>query len=109
MLIAAVTAGDGVLAGDLLQWVQQKQGEIKALVPGLLWLAAVFFALGAWVVARSWKKAMVAGIGGAIVIAVVNQLTALSGKVETEIEGAPASPPPAVVAVVSDTGPGFPT
>ncbi|WUI00377.1 hypothetical protein OHR68_00680 [Spirillospora sp. NBC_00431] len=106
MMIAAATGGDGVLAGDLIQWVDQKQGEIKGLVPGLLWLAAVFFALVAWVVARSWKKAMVAGIGGAIVIAVVNQLTALSGKVETEIDGAPE--PPAVVVVVPG-GPGTPT
>ncbi|TYB48560.1 hypothetical protein [Actinomadura chibensis] len=98
MLIAAATGGDGVLAGDLIDWVQLKEGEIKGLVPGLLWLAAVFFAIVAWVVARSWKKAMVAGIGGAIVIAVVNQLGNLSDKVGTEIEGAPARPPAVVVA-----------
>ncbi|MFI0448060.1 hypothetical protein [Actinomadura sp. 6N118] len=100
MLLAAAAQGDGVLAGDLIQWVQMKQGEIKGLVPGLLWLAAVFFAIVAWVVARSWKKAMVAGIGGAIVIAVVSQLGSLSDKVESEINGAPAPRPAPVVHVM---------
>lgn len=106
MWIVAATGGDGVLAGDLIEWVNRKEGEIKGLVPGLLWLAAVFFALVAWVVARSWKKAMVAGIGGAIVIAVVGQLNNLSSKVQTEIDGAPR--PPAVVIVVPG-GEGTPT
>lgn len=106
MWLIAAAGGDGVLAGDLLDWVDQKQDQISNLVPDLLMLAAAFFALVAWVVARSWKKAMVAGIGGAIVIAVVNQLGILSDKVGTEIDGAPR--PPAVVVVVPSAGPGTP-
>jgi hypothetical protein len=79
-----------VVAGDIITWINAKETAVKALVTPTLWLAAVFFALVAWVVSRSWKKAMVAGIGGAIIIAVVGQLDAISAKVGTEINGAPA-------------------
>ena len=95
MLVLA--AADPVVAGDVLDWLNTKQAQIKGLVPNLLILAAMFFALVAWIVARSWKKAMVAGLGGAIVIAVVNQLGPLSDKLESEIDGAP---PPGVVLTV---------
>jgi hypothetical protein len=52
---------------------------------------------------RSWKKAVIAGIGGAIVLAVVAQITGISSKVQTEIGG---SPPPAAVYHVSHPAPG---
>ncbi len=79
-----------VVAGDIITWINTKETALKALVTPTLWLAAVFFALVAWVVSRSWKKAMVAGIGGAIIIAVVGQLDTIATKVGTEITGAPA-------------------
>jgi uncharacterized membrane protein YjjB (DUF3815 family) len=89
MLFAA--AGDQhVVAGDILNWITTKENAIKGMVPLTLWVLTAFFAIVAWMVSRSWKKAVVAFVGGAIIIAIVGQLTSISDKVKTEITGSPA-------------------
>lgn len=82
------------LAGDILNWYQGKLGDITALVRPTLIVVALFFVIVSYMMFRSWKKAVIAGIGGAIVIAVVGQITGISSKVQNEIGG---SPRPAIV------------
>jgi len=90
-LWSAAAAGDQhVVAGDVLNWITTKENAIKGMVPLTLWVLTAFFAMVAWMVSRSWKKAVVAFIGGAIIIAIVGQLTSISDKVKTEVNGAPA-------------------
>lgn len=87
---------EGYLAGDLLDWYREKLNEITSLVPVTLAFVAVFLAIVAYIVYRSWKKAVMAAIGGAIVIALVAKLADLAGLVESELDtGAP--PPSAPV------------
>ena len=78
------------LAGDILNWYQGKLSEITGLIQPTLLLVAMFFVIVSYAMFRSWKKAVIAGIGGAIVIAVVSQITGIAGKVGTEFNGAPA-------------------
>src|SRR5262245_23875851 len=83
-----------VLAGDVLDWYKGKIGEVEALITPTLVVVAGFFAILLWITARSWKKAVIVLVGGAIVIAIVAQIRNVSDKVETELDGAP---PPAMV------------
>lgn len=78
------------LAGDILNWYQSKLSAITGLIEPTLMLVALFFVIVAYAAFRSWKKAVIAGIGGAIVIAVVSQITGISSKVQSEFNGAPA-------------------
>lgn len=79
-----------VLAGDILNWYRGKLPAITGLIEPTLLLVALFFVIISYAMFRSWKKALIAGIGGAIVIAVVSQITGIAGKVSTEFNGAPA-------------------
>lgn len=87
------------LAGDILNWYQSKLSAITGLIQPTLIVVALFFVIVSYAMFRSWKKAVIAGIGGAIVIAVVSQITGISGKVQNEIGG---SPRPALIQHVSD-------
>ena len=92
------TSPNPALAGDILNWYQGKLAAITGLIQPTLIVVALFFVIVSYAMFRSWKKAVIAGIGGAIVLAVVAQITGISGKVQTEIGG---SPPPAAVYHVS--------
>jgi glucose-6-phosphate-specific signal transduction histidine kinase len=87
------------LAGDILNWYQGKLGEITGLIQPTLIVVALFFVIVSYAMFRSWKKAVIAGIGGAIVLAVVAQITGISSKVQSEIN---SSPRPAVVLHVGE-------
>jgi len=93
------TSGHPALAGDILNWYQGKLSAITGLIQPTLMVVALFFVIVSYAMFRSWKKAVIAGIGGAIVLAVVSQITGISSKVQTEIGG---SPGPAAVRVVHD-------
>ena len=94
-----VAAGDHVLAGDVLIWYQSKLNAIKALVQPTLAVVALCFVIIAYVAFRSWKKAVIAGIGGAIVIAIVANITGMSSKFKSELSSGPAQVPASVVHV----------
>lgn len=83
------TSGHPALAGDILNWYQGKLSAITGLIEPTLLVVALFFVIVSYAMFRSWKKALIAGIGGAIVIAVVSQITGIAGKVSTEFNGAP--------------------
>jgi glucose-6-phosphate-specific signal transduction histidine kinase len=87
------------LAGDILNWYQSKLGEITGLIRPTLIVVALFFVIVSYAMFRSWKKAVIAGIGGAIVLAVVGQITGISSKVQNEIGGAPR---PAIIQVIGE-------
>jgi hypothetical protein len=89
-LITVNTSGHPALAGDILNWYQDKLSAITSLIEPTLIVVALFFVIVSYAMFRSWKKAVIAGIGGAIVIAVVSQITGIAGKVSTEFNGAPA-------------------
>ncbi|MFV2198877.1 hypothetical protein [Nocardiopsis sp. LOL_012] len=68
----------------VLEWYDTKLSEVTALVTPTLWIIGVFVVLVAYLMYRSWKKAAIAGLGMAIVIAIVNSVTGLSDMVEGE-------------------------
>ncbi|WP_028649013.1 hypothetical protein [Nocardiopsis sp. CNT312] len=75
---------------SVLEWYDTKLSEVTALVTPTLWIIGVFVVLVAYLMYRSWKKAAIAGLGMAIVIAIVNSVTGLSDMVEGEFAtGAP--------------------
>lgn len=76
---------------SVLQWYDEKLQQLTALVTPTLWLIGAFMVLVAYVAFRSWKKAAIAGIGMAVVIAIVTNVTSLSGMVEGEL-AAPTMP-----------------
>lgn len=70
---------------SFLDWYDDKLQRVTELVTPTLWLIGAFMVLVAYVAFRSWKKAAIAGIGMAIVIAIVTNVTSLSSMVEGEI------------------------
>jgi hypothetical protein len=89
-LITVNSSGHPVLAGDILNWYQDKLSAVTGLIEPTLLVVALFFVIVSYAMFRSWKKAVIAGIGGAIVIAVVSQITGIASKVGTEFNSAPA-------------------
>lgn len=75
----------------VLDWYDTKLSEITALVTPTLWIIGVFVALAAYVMYRSWKKAAIALLGMAIIIALVNNVEGIA----TMFEGEVAAPAPA--------------
>lgn len=82
---------DLVAAGSVLDWYKQKLDAIKALIQPTLMVVALFFVIVSYMMYRSWKKAVIAGIGGAIVVAIVANITGIADKVKSEINGAPVT------------------
>jgi glucose-6-phosphate-specific signal transduction histidine kinase len=78
------------LAGDILNWYQGKLSAITGLIEPTLLVVALFFVIISYAMFRSWKKAVIAGIGGAIVLAVVAQISGISSKVQSELNSSPA-------------------
>ncbi|WP_046472318.1 hypothetical protein [Allosalinactinospora lopnorensis] len=70
---------------SVLDWYGDKLTQVTDLVTPTLWLIGAFVVLMAYIVYRSWKKAAIAALGMAIVIAIVNNVTSLSDMVEGEI------------------------
>ncbi|GAA1438983.1 hypothetical protein [Nocardiopsis tropica] len=83
---------ESTMQASVLGWYDTKLGEITALVSPTLWLIGVFVTLVAYVMYRSWKKAAIAALGMAIIIALVNNVEDIAGMFEGEVEAsAPAT------------------
>lgn len=82
---------NALTSASVLEWYNTKLGEVTDLVMPTLLLIGFVVVLIAFITYRSWKKAAVAGIGMAIVIAIVNSVTGLSDLVEGEFATAPVS------------------
>jgi hypothetical protein len=89
-------AGATMAAGGIFDLYRSKMNEINGLIGPTLALVGLIFVIVAYVSYRSWKKAIVAGVGAAIVIAVVAKIGSLSTMVKSEFQSAPANPRPAV-------------
>lgn len=87
----------------ILDLYKQKLQEINQLIGPTLLVVCLAFVIVAYVSFRSWKKAMIAGVGGAIVLAVVAKISGLSKLVENELAAPAPRPATAVVLVVDDT------
>ncbi|GAA4898838.1 hypothetical protein [Streptomonospora salina] len=74
-----------MLGASVLGWYDQKLSQVTDLVTPTLWLVGAFVVLMAYIAYRSWKKAAIAALGMAIVIAIVDNVTSLSSMVEGEI------------------------
>lgn len=96
-----------VAAGGIFDLYRAKMNEINGLIGPTLALVGLILVIFAYVSYRSWKKAIIAGVGAAIVIAVVAKIGSLSTMVKSELQSAPASPRPAVTRLV-DRSPGQP-
>ncbi|MGP4027209.1 hypothetical protein [Actinomadura sp. 3N407] len=83
----------------VLDWYEQKLQEINNLIGPTLMVIALAFVIFAYVSFRSWKKAMIAGIGGAIVLAVVTKISGLSELVENEFSSGQPQQPGVVLVV----------
>ena len=94
-----------VLAGGVIDLYNQKLNEIKSLIGPTLAVIGLIFVIVAYVSFRSWKKAAIAGIGAAIVMAVVAKITGLSNMVKSEFQADPRHGDHVVVRV-DDTKPG---
>jgi predicted RND superfamily exporter protein len=81
-----------ILQAGVLDWYDTKLTEITDLVNPTLWLIGVFVVLAAYVVYRSWKKAAIAALGMAIIIALINNVDGIANMFEGEVEAsAPAA------------------
>jgi hypothetical protein len=76
---------------SVLHWYDEKLQQVTDLITPTLWLIGAFMVLVSYIAFRSWKKAAIAGIGMAIVIAIVSNVESLSGMVEGELAAAPAA------------------
>ncbi|MEV6822890.1 hypothetical protein AB0M72_29505 [Nocardiopsis dassonvillei] len=76
------------LQAGVLDWYDTKLAEVTALVTPTLWIIGVFVVLAAYVMYRSWKKAAIAALGMAIIIALVNNVEGIAGLFEGEVEAA---------------------
>ncbi|MEU0489994.1 hypothetical protein ABZ249_12255 [Nocardiopsis sp. NPDC006139] len=80
------------LQAGVLDWYDTKLDEVTALVNPTLWIIGVFVVLAAYVMYRSWKKAAIAALGMAIIIALINNVEGIAGMFEGEVEAsAPAT------------------
>lgn len=70
----------------VLDWYDTKLSEVTDLVNPTLWIIGVFVVLAAYIMYRSWKKAAIAALGMAIIIALVNNVESISGMFEGEVE-----------------------
>ncbi|MCK9871355.1 hypothetical protein MRI28_17210 [Nocardiopsis dassonvillei] len=75
----------------VLEWYDTKLGQVTDLIMPTLLFIGFFVVLLSYLMFRSWKKAAVAAIGMAIVIAIVNSVTGLSSLVEGEFASSPSS------------------
>ncbi|GAA1095267.1 hypothetical protein [Nocardiopsis metallicus] len=81
-----------ILQAGVLDWYDTKLNEITDLVNPTLWLIGVFVVLASYVVYRSWKKAAIAALGMAIIIALINNVDGIANMFEGEVEAsAPAT------------------
>ncbi|WP_159942558.1 MULTISPECIES: hypothetical protein [unclassified Nocardiopsis] len=74
------------LQAGVLDWYDTKLNEVTALVTPTLWIIGVFVVLAAYVMYRSWKKAAIAALGMAIIIALINNVEGIASMFEGEVE-----------------------
>jgi len=77
-------------SGGLLDWVNQKNAETLTAVRGLAGTVAVIFVIWSWIQSRGRMIAIIlAGITAAIGFFIVWNVTDISDRVDTEVNGAP--------------------